>query len=76
MFGQILTLFSAGLSLWSSKEKTKYSDKLISLRKEYYEEYNKPLEHRNHAELDRLEFELWNLASGWAASVGKPDVVA
>ena len=73
MVDALIKCLAAGLEIWNSKEKTKYIDKLVSLKKEYYEESNKPLPERDDAVLDNLEFELRLLASGFAASVGKPD---
>jgi hypothetical protein len=76
VFGSILTILAAGLSIWESKEKTKYIDKMLGLKKDYYEEFNKGPELRDHAQLDRIEYELRVLGETWAASVGKPDPVA
>lgn len=69
MIETILTILSAGLQLWSSKEKTKYQDKLMALRKGYYEEYNKPEDQRSDAVLDNIEFELRILGTAFASNV-------
>jgi hypothetical protein len=73
MFESLLVVLGAGLQLWLSKEKTKYVDKLISLKKDYYEESNKPFDLRSDAVLDNLEFELRILGTAFAANVGKQD---
>lgn len=39
--GLILGVLKEGLSLWNSKEGSKYIDKVIKLEKEYYEELAK-----------------------------------
>ncbi len=69
MFLTILELLAAALSIWASKEKTKYIDKVTQLRSDYYAEYNKPDNERSDARLDNLYFELRNLAAGFAAEV-------
>lgn len=69
MFDKIADILAAGLSLWASKEKNKYIDRLIKLRKDYREEYNKPLSVRSDAVLDNLFFELCLLGDSFGASV-------
>lgn len=71
MFDALLTVLSAGLTLWSDKEKNKYIDEMISLKNQYYEEYNKPLTERDDSVLDNLEHELCVLGVAFAASIGK-----
>lgn len=73
MFETLAETLSTGLKLWLSKEKTKYVDKLISLRKEYYVEINRPFSVRDNARLDNLEFELRTLAIAFNSVAGKPD---
>jgi hypothetical protein len=73
MFATILNILQAGLSLWDSKEKTKYVDKLIKLKKDYYVEYNK--ENPDHAALDCIEFELLLLGHSFASKVGTKDAL-
>jgi hypothetical protein len=68
-----LKLLETGLSLWLHKEKTKYVDKLMDLKRKYYEEINRPADLRNDAVLDSLEFELCVLALAFTSSVGKPN---
>ena len=54
----ILGVLEQGLKLWNSKEANKYLDKLIKLRKDWYEEYNKPLDERSDVKLDSIELQL------------------
>lgn len=74
MFESLAAALSAGLQIWQSLEKRKYIDKLMKLRAEYREEYNKDLADRSDAVLDNLKFELCNLALAFSASVGIEDV--
>lgn len=74
MFEALCKTLEAGLSLWGDKEANKYVDRLIALKKKYYEEYNKPLGARSDAVLDNIEFELRVLATSFSSGVRKPDV--
>lgn len=69
MFTALLQVLLAGLQLWTDKEKTKYVDQLMKLKKEYYEEVNKPDDKRDDAVLDNLEFQLRLLGSAFASGV-------
>lgn len=73
MFGTILNILQAGLSLWESKEKTKYVDSIIKLKRRYYDEYNR--ENPDHAELDRIEFQLLIIGHNFATEVRAKDIV-
>jgi hypothetical protein len=68
-FEALAGALAAGLSLWASKEKTKYTDKLIQLRKDHYEESNRA--QPDFAVLDNLEFELRLLGVAFSTEVGK-----
>ena len=70
MFPIILQILSAALSIWASKEKTKYIDRLVELKTEYFREINKPEADRSDAVLDNLEFQLRTLALAFSAEVG------
>lgn len=65
----ILNILDSALSIWKSKEATKYIDKKIKLEKEFYEEYNKPLEERSDAILDNLNLQLGILCNNTAAAI-------
>lgn len=69
MILQLISLLSAGLTLWSDKEKNKYIDKLIELKKKYYEESNKPEAERDDAVMDNILWELKVLSDNFVSSV-------
>jgi len=73
MIDAIFKILGAGLSIWESKEKRKYIDRMMSLQKSYYEEINKPFNQRDNAALDDIEFQLRTLGLAFASSAGKPD---
>ena len=66
----LIKSLSAGLSLWKSKEARKYVNKLMGLKRDYYEEYNKSLSDRDDAVLDNIEFELRLLSEAFSSQVG------
>jgi len=66
----IFKILGSALSIWESKEKTKYQDELIALRTEYYEEYNKPIDKRSDAVLDDIMLKLCILCDSTAAAIG------
>lgn len=74
MFDLILRVLGAGLELWASKEKHKYIDEMISLKKAYYEEWNKPLDRRSDVVLDNINFKLRLLCDSFVASAGSKNV--
>ncbi len=65
---------SSGLGLWESKEKRKYLDKLMKLRRQYHEETIKTKP--DHRVIDELEFELCILSEAFSSKVGKKDSVS
>ncbi len=71
MFASFLKALASGLSLWESKEARKYVDRLEKIKREYYEEINKPDQERSDAVLDNLEFELRLLSDSFSTSVGE-----
>jgi len=68
MVESLFKVLGSGLSLWESKESRKYVDKLMKLKKEWYEEYN--LERPDMANLDNIEFELRVLSDAFSSQVG------
>jgi hypothetical protein len=74
-FGLILGVLEQGLKLWNSKESSKYLDKTIKLRKEWYEEYSKPIETRDHNKLDDLWLELRLISAAFIKAAGTPNPV-
>lgn len=69
MFALILGIVEAALSIWSSKLKQKYIDKVENLKRDYYAEINKPREQQSDAVLDNLEFELRLATASLAADM-------
>lgn len=69
----VLGILEQGLKLWNSHESTKYLDKLLKLKKEWYEEYNKPLDERSDNRLDDIEFELRILADSFIQAAQAPN---
>lgn len=58
--GLIFSILEKGLSLASDKEARKYLDRVIRLKKEWHEEFNR--QDRSQLNLDRIERELLILA--------------
>jgi hypothetical protein len=54
----ILRLLEQGLILWNNHESQKYLDRLIKLKSDWYEEYNKPLKIRSDVALDAIDLKL------------------
>lgn len=69
MVESIFAILSAALGIWNSKEKTKYLDRMMRLKREFYEENNKPEKERDHAVLDNLRFELQLLCEHASAAI-------
>lgn len=75
MVNLVLGVLEQGLKLWNSHESTKYLDKLIKLKKEWHEEFQKPIENRDHNRLDDIELELRILAESFIQAAGKQNAV-
>lgn len=73
MIATIMGVLEQALKLWNSHESTKYLDRLIKLKKEWYEEYNKPLDARSDVALDTIADELRILAESFISSAGSSD---
>lgn len=69
MFLAILGIVEAALSIWASKLRQKYIDKVESIKRAYYAEMNKPAVDRSDAVLDNLLFELRITAASLAADI-------
>ncbi len=69
MIESLIGALAAGLALWQSKEKRKYLDELLELKREYYEEDNKT--RPDMAKLDRIEFQLCLLSQAFSTKVGE-----
>jgi len=62
MFELIAKLVGTILDLAVLKEKNKYVDKFIALKKAWRDEFSKPIGQRDNAALDNIEFDLRLLA--------------
>lgn len=71
MVESIFAILGAALSIWDSKEKTKYIDRLIYLKKKYRDEFNKPENIRDNAVIDNVRFEIKLLCDSAAARLDK-----
>jgi len=69
----LFKVLGAGLSIWESKEKNKYIDKIIELKRDYYSEFNKGPGYRSNAVLDNIERELLIIAEVFASAAGSKD---
>lgn len=69
MIDSIFKILGAGLSIWESKEKTKYLDKYLELKRDYYEELNKDM--CDDAVLDHIEHELLILGEAFSTKAPK-----
>ena len=56
--GVIFAVLEQGLTLWNSKEASKYIEQVIKLKSRYYEEYNKPLNIRSDVAMDSIMLHL------------------
>ena len=72
--GLIFGILEQGLTLWNSKEKSKYVDQLIKLKLRWHEEYNKPENIRSDIAMDSIELHLSVLCRSFidASSVKNP----
>jgi hypothetical protein len=70
MVNLLLGVLEQALKLWNSHESQKYLDKLISLKKDWHEEYNRPIEERSDLKLDSIELELRILSESFIEALG------
>lgn len=70
MFTLLLGVLEQSLKAWNSHEKNKYIDRVISIKKEWNEEYAKPSDVISHNRLDELESELRIIAESFISSFG------
>lgn len=70
MFESLAKALAAGLSLWESKEKRKYIDRLMELKRDWYAEFNKDPAVRSDAILDHLRRELCILSDAFSSHIG------
>ena len=72
MVDSLVKALAAGLSLWQHKDARKYLEKTFKLKKEWYEEYNKP--ESDDATLDDIMFQLQLISETFSSKVGVTDV--
>jgi len=72
MLESLFKVLGAGLSIWEHKERRKYIDELLRLKKEYYEVYNE--NPRDHGRLDVIEHRVRTIGEVFSSSVGKQDI--
>lgn len=58
LIGSLFKLAEHTLSIYKTKQARKYLDRVIYLKKEYYEEENKDELSQNHARMDNIVNEL------------------
>jgi len=68
-WGLALKILEQGLKLWNTKEGRKYLDRVIKLKKEWYEEYSRT--DRSQLALDRIQNELRIIAESFATNLGQ-----
>jgi hypothetical protein len=73
MIESIFGLLGAALKLWETKEKRKYLDEYLSLKKDWNEEYNKDPSNRSDLALDRIAMRLRDLSRIVVDGIGKQD---
>lgn len=64
-------VLKAGLELWSSKEATKYLDRVVKLEKEYNDEMAKHPDDRSDLSIDGILLELRILGQSFSKFPGK-----
>jgi len=69
----IFKILGTGLSIWETKEKRKYIDELLELKKAWYYEDNKPFNQRDNSALDNIERRLFELGDIFASGAAKSD---
>jgi hypothetical protein len=69
MLDSIFKALAAGLSIWEHKEKNKYVERLMDLKRRYREEWSKAPELRSDAVIDNITFEVKLLVDSFATSV-------
>jgi hypothetical protein len=71
--GLIFGVLEQGLTLWNSKEATKFTEQLIKLKLRWHDEYNKPINIRSDVALDAIELHLSILCKSFIAASKSKD---
>lgn len=69
----VLELLGSVFSIWEHKEKYKYYERYVDLKRKYYEENSKPYDQRDAAVLDNIRYELYLLSGSVNSAVARPD---
>lgn len=67
-WGLAFKILEQGLRLWNTKEGRKYLDRVIKLKKEWHEEFQRS--DRSQLALDGIERELRIIAETFASNIG------
>lgn len=67
----ILGVLEQALKLWNTKESTKYLDRVLKLKEEYYEELDKDEDSRSQLYLDERLRELRTIAEAFISYAPK-----
>lgn len=70
MVDSLFRILGSALSIWEHKEKRKYLDKYLDLKRDYYEAINRPPEIWNDARIDSIKFELQLLVDSVSSNIG------
>jgi hypothetical protein len=70
LINSVFAILGSALSIWEHHEKTKYVDRYVSLKRDYYEAINRPPETWNDARLDNIRFELQLLVDSVSTEIG------
>lgn len=74
MATELITSLKFALSIWSSKEKTKYLDELLKLEDRWLNEFKKGRGKYSNASLDEFELELRKFSSRVFTAAGVPNL--
>lgn len=67
--GLFLNVLLKGLSLWDDKEKHKYIDRVLGLKKDYDAEQDKPVGERDNSVMDRIDRELRDIGDVFSSDI-------
>lgn len=71
MVSLILSLAASALSIWESKLKQKYIDRMVELETEYYKAVNASDADIDAALIDRIEFDIFTLVKALTVDMKK-----
>jgi len=71
MVESLIKVLETGLSLWNTKESRRYKKKVLELKKDWYEEFNKPIS--SDAVLDNIGLQLRLISDSFSSEAGVKD---